>query len=67
MPFLLACGLKEEPTVTLCIMCQKPIDPDQQRARGFCERCWEREKALTDESIARAAKVLKDLSGEARS
>ena len=53
--------------MTLCIMCQKPIGPDQQRRGGFCEICWEREKALTDESIARAAKVLKDLSGEARS
>ena len=49
--------------MTLCKMCQNPIGPDQQRVQGFCETCWETEKALTDESIARAAKVLKDLSG----
>ena len=70
--------------MTLCIMCRKPIDPDQQRTRGFgdlstmttafainpfstaagvtCETC--RERALIDEAIAWAAKVLKDLSGE---
>ena len=50
--------------MTLCIMCGKPIDPDTQRARGFCEKCWEREKVLTDDAIARATKVLKNLAGE---
>ena len=47
--------------MTLCIMRQKPFTADEYPSRGFCETCWEREKALTDESIARAAKVLKDL------
>mgnify|MGYP001566801575 FL=1 len=52
--------------MSLCVMCQKPMDSDQQRRGGFCEICWEREQALTDEAIARAAKVLKNLAGEAR-
>ena len=54
----------EEPTVTRCIMCRTPFTADQQRVQGFCPTCWETEKALTDEAIARAAKVLKSLSGE---
>ena len=46
----------------LCIMCRKPIDPDYRQPHGFCQRCWaEREKALTEESIARATERLKEL------
>ena len=50
--------------MTLCIMCRGSYTADKYPARGFCETCWETEKALTDEAIARAAKVLKSLSGE---
>ena len=52
--------------MTLCIMCRGSYTADKYPARGFCQTCWEREQALTDKAIARAAKVLQSLSGEAR-
>ena len=50
--------------MTLCIMCKKPIDQVPPWSRAFCETCWETEQALTDEAIARAAKVLQNLASK---
>ena len=41
-----------------CVVCRRKADRGNQR--GLCESCWEREKALTDEAIARVTARIKE-------